>query len=447
MSSWNWKEFNPKVRQTDKREREGVITKGKKMVEKNLNELGTSSLVCVPEVGLDRTIKNIFHFYPPKSPLETFFKDKENKKFIKGLNKAIEDTQLWTLELWGLKEDAELEDDEEAKTKFNEMLGLDCEESDDEEENDEVKIEKPGKPIFSMTVDEIKSYFGILLKCLYKLESVEKYRLWSKVQDGKVSEKATRLEVYDEKAEEILPRDSFRGTGTGKANIGNKLKTVSAYLLKKYGIDHNRFAAKIPNNYKPVDINFDDFEDLVGTDNLRTKRSKVKALATKKSRVAERSDNDDHEETPQKKKSKSDFNPNDFRTPAKSLQQSVFKTPVRALPSARPSTAATLARPSTAATSARPSTAATSARPSTASRLSFVNLLTRDEADESFGTPHTTIIEEDESEEDDEVVEDDPLIYYDIDIVKPGNVQKAHGGFITTVEICDVEICKSNGFY
>ena len=364
MSSWNWKEFNPKVRQTDKREREGVITKGKKMVEKNLNELGTSSLVCVPEVGLDRTIKNIFHFYPPKSPLETFFKDKENKKFIKGLNKAIEDTQLWTLELWGLKEDAELEDDEEAKTKFNEMLGLDCEESDDEEENDEVKIEKPGKPIFSMTVDEIKSYFGILLKCLYKLESVEKYRLWSKVQDGKVAEKATRLEDYDEKAEEILPRDSFRGTGTGKANIGNKLKTVSAYLLKKYGIDHNRFAAKIPNNYKPVDINFDYFEDLVGIDNLRTKRSKVKALATKKSRkrVAERSDNDDHKETPQKKKSKSDFNPNDFRTPAKSLQQStsasVLKTPVRALPSARPSTAST------------------SAKPSTASRLSFVNLLT-----------------------------------------------------------------------
>ena len=59
--NWDWKKFNPRVRQTDKREREGLVIKGRKMVEKNLFELGTSLLVCVPEVNLDRTFKKINH--------------------------------------------------------------------------------------------------------------------------------------------------------------------------------------------------------------------------------------------------------------------------------------------------------------------------------------------------------------------------------------------------
>ena len=71
--NWDWKKFNPRVRQTDKREREGLVIKGRKMVEKNLFELGTSSLVCVPEVNLDRTFKKINHIFPPNSPLERFF--------------------------------------------------------------------------------------------------------------------------------------------------------------------------------------------------------------------------------------------------------------------------------------------------------------------------------------------------------------------------------------
>ena len=74
--NWDWKKFNPRVRQTDKREREGLVIKGRKMVEKNLFELGTSSLVCVPEVNLDRTFKKINHIFPPNSPLERFFHDR-----------------------------------------------------------------------------------------------------------------------------------------------------------------------------------------------------------------------------------------------------------------------------------------------------------------------------------------------------------------------------------
>ena len=39
-SSWKWHKFNPQVKQTDKREREGVVIKARKMVQKNFNKLG-----------------------------------------------------------------------------------------------------------------------------------------------------------------------------------------------------------------------------------------------------------------------------------------------------------------------------------------------------------------------------------------------------------------------
>ena len=121
--SWNWKEFNPKAGQADKRERDGLLVKAVKYVKKNLNDLGMSSFVSVPVVDRNRTIEKVVHVYPPNSPLDDFFKNKENKKFIKGLNKAIEDTQMWTLELWDLKEKIEFDDDEQAKQRFNEMVG------------------------------------------------------------------------------------------------------------------------------------------------------------------------------------------------------------------------------------------------------------------------------------------------------------------------------------
>ena len=95
-----WEEFHPKIVQTDKRERDNVPSKGIKMVKKNFNELGISSFVSVPIIDRNITIQKILHVYPPNSPLEAFFMEKANRKFIKGLEKALEDTQMWGLELW-----------------------------------------------------------------------------------------------------------------------------------------------------------------------------------------------------------------------------------------------------------------------------------------------------------------------------------------------------------
>ena len=66
---------------------------------------------------------------------------------------------------------------------------------------------------------------------------------------------------------------------------------------------------------------------------------------------------------------------------------------------------------------------------------------TRLQFDASPGTPAYI----DDSEQTDN--DNDPLIYRDIDIVKAGNVEKAHKGLITTVDVFDVEICSLNKLY
>ena len=93
--NWKWEEFHPSIVQTDKRERDNVPIKDIKMVKKNFNELGISSFVSVPIIDRNQTIQKILHVYPTKSPLETFFLETINRKFVRGLEKALEDTQMW----------------------------------------------------------------------------------------------------------------------------------------------------------------------------------------------------------------------------------------------------------------------------------------------------------------------------------------------------------------
>ena len=139
------------------------------MIKKNFNELGISSFMSVPIIDRNRAVKKIVHhIYPPNSPLEGFFKNGENKKFVKGLEKAIEDTQMWALELWDLK-DYESED---SRKRFNDLVGV---EEEDIENDTDLEIKKPEKPVFAMTADEISVFFGQLLKDLYKLEGKSKF--------------------------------------------------------------------------------------------------------------------------------------------------------------------------------------------------------------------------------------------------------------------------------
>ena len=169
--------------------------KAEKFVEKNFNDLALASYAAVPVVDNNRAIKRIRHVYPPNSPLAAFWGNSQNKEFLKNFNKAIEDTQLWALELWDAKEGDNMD-------KFGDMVGLEVSKDDDK------SAPKPAKPIFALSTENMSVYFGEFMKYLYELEGVEKVKLWAtKDKDGNVLKESTKLKIYDEKAEEILERN------------------------------------------------------------------------------------------------------------------------------------------------------------------------------------------------------------------------------------------------
>ena len=284
LAKWNWKEFDPKQGQQDKRAREGAVSKAVSYVKNNFNQLGIASFVSVPLVDNNRSIKSFAHLYPPKSPLADFMENEENKKYVKKLEKALRETQLWAVELWEAKQ----EDDD----KLFEMLGLgEDEETIENFTKDEAP--KPAKPIFTMSTDEISAYHGLLLRYLYKKENISKYKLWAKKnKDGEVIEEATGMKAYDDTANKILPRNQFVGRGSGGANIGNKLKAVTAYLLQKLDKDHNKFFDEKPVDYVPVNINFDDPE-AQNYPEVNTKGKKKNISKPTKKRILNSDESDD----------------------------------------------------------------------------------------------------------------------------------------------------------
>ena len=82
MSDWKWSSFDPKVTKTDKRDRDGAVSKAEKIVEKNFNDLALASFASVPVVDNNRAIKEIRHIFPPNSPLEAFWNDAHNQIFV-----------------------------------------------------------------------------------------------------------------------------------------------------------------------------------------------------------------------------------------------------------------------------------------------------------------------------------------------------------------------------
>ena len=313
---------------------------------------------------------------------------------------------MYALELWDLLD----EGSDESKQKFIEMVE---EEGDEEETVEPSNVKKPSKPVFAMTSDEVAVYYGVLLKDLYKLEGLSKFKLWPKKDsNGSLIATATPLKLYDEKANEILPRDSYFGRGSGGPNIGNKLKFVAAYLLSKINIDHNSFAEKIPANYKSVEVNIGDGEtniiDVAGKAPKAHKSRLQKAKSTLSNRPAEKRSlsPDDIEMTKTKKAKNSVAIPS---TPSSSFVSRLVAGPSRL-----------------------------SVRTPASQFLTRIGELNQT----SPGTPTV-----DNDSYDDLESANDPLIYSDIDVVKAGNVFKAHKGLITTVDIFDVEICKTNGLY
>ena len=81
-NQWKWSDFNPKIVKIDKRDRENAVEKNIKLVMKNFNELGLSSLASVPVIDRNRTVQKVIHVYHPNSLLTSFFSNANNRQYL-----------------------------------------------------------------------------------------------------------------------------------------------------------------------------------------------------------------------------------------------------------------------------------------------------------------------------------------------------------------------------
>ena len=90
-----------------------------------------------------------------------------------------------------------------------------------------------------------------------------------------------------------MPRSEFIGRGSGGPAIGNKMKVVIAYLMHKKNLNYNDYCVEIPKTYKPLNIDFNNFDEVLLQKKDKTvgKKSRLlKAMARRK--VMEDSDSE-----------------------------------------------------------------------------------------------------------------------------------------------------------
>ena len=81
-----------------------------------------------------------------------------------------------------------------------------------------------------------------------------------------------RIDLYDERAEGILPRDGYQGRGTGGEGIAGNLRAVTCYMLEKLGKDHNSFFADVKPGFQLTKL---DFTSLRSVDRMMAKKGKA----------------------------------------------------------------------------------------------------------------------------------------------------------------------------
>ena len=232
----------------------------------NMNKLGVTSLGVSVEVAVDRTVEGVRWSLPPipNTPLEIFLRDRENEVFVKKFEAAVKETQLFISLLWGAK-------DADDKVKFAELLNIETTEEDPDKEYYEedldktADIPKPDVPVMDQNSDEAALYHPRLLKALLAKQTGKRgpFRLFASKdgEDERPNKLATKIDVYDDVAEEILPRNRpkvggtiYRGRGTGGKGTADKLRIVQAYLLDQFNIPYNSFAKEIKPNHRDVEI-------------------------------------------------------------------------------------------------------------------------------------------------------------------------------------------------
>ena len=115
-----------------------------------------------------------------------------------------------------------------------------------------VGLSKPPRPVWTLSVDELDTYFTTLKTEIAKQEGVKLRPKWPKIVNNVTVTHPTPIPTFDDVLERILPSAIY--IPKKKFPLANhhwRLKLACAYLLFQYDFDPNTFALEIPEDFEP----------------------------------------------------------------------------------------------------------------------------------------------------------------------------------------------------
>ena len=210
-STWNLNEFAPGFKDQDNRDRRVIRQRQERSVKKNWQDFCIPSLTIVPETSTNRETLYTMAHYPPHTPMARYLESAASAEWLAGLDYSMRETQELGIQLKIAKEQNQMDE-------FRRLLQLPAvvdQHEDPAEGNEAEEIERdprkffplPSRPLFSLDRAETEQYFGKFIDACYKWENVEKYQKWPVKEKGeKPFNPATALELYDQKANDLLDR-------------------------------------------------------------------------------------------------------------------------------------------------------------------------------------------------------------------------------------------------
>ena len=231
-----YKKFDPKVDKWghDRRQVEDATNGLEILVAKNFSKYALPCIAIYPDVDLKTGLFRGFKVAAPDGPLKDYFNQEETKEVFFNLLRDA------TIDAMAKKNRKLSGEDVEAASSVIKTVG----------------VTKPVRPIWSLTLKELESFFSNFKSEIAKDDGVKLKPKWPKIVDNVCVKAPTKIPTFDEVVERILPSNQY--VPTQKFSLGNlhwRLKVVCAYLFLKKNLDINTFADEVPDNY--VNVNFD----------------------------------------------------------------------------------------------------------------------------------------------------------------------------------------------
>lgn len=235
-----YKEFDPDITKWmgDKRNYDVATEALEVQVAKNYSKLALPCAAIYPEIK--KGCFAGFKVAAAPGPLKDYFEqDDVKKKFFHLVQNAV-------IDALAKKEVKENGDEVEASGQIVNVTAF----------------REPPRPVWTLTVKELESYFSEMKSLLASVDGVKIKRKWPKITEGKPTLLPTQIPSLDEVCEKILPSEIFvPGKKFPLGNVQWRMKLIIAYIMLKNGKNPDSFATEVPEDYKPTGFKLKDLKE------------------------------------------------------------------------------------------------------------------------------------------------------------------------------------------